>query len=196
MAFAPGVCPGSHSWSCGYCCCLAACRCRLHAMQVLCKDGATSVTQADLKSMMAGILLSHPGLEFLQDTPEFQDRHVPDCQSRVSLKVVYLLACLQSFISLILSLLSILCYRYAETVIYRIFYALDRCGAGRLSLRDLKRYRAPPANPVRSAGLRGDRPRINALCAAGVGCCAHCRCWMRRKTSIRYWNSSHMSTFM
>jgi EF-hand domain len=43
-------------------------------MQVLCKDGATSVTQADLKSMMAGILLSHPGLEFLQDTPEFQDR--------------------------------------------------------------------------------------------------------------------------
>lgn len=71
-------------------------------MEVLCKDGATSVTQADLKSMMAGILLSHPGLEFLQDTPEFQDR-------------------------------------YAETVIYRIFYSLDRCGAGRLSLRDLKR---------------------------------------------------------
>jgi serine/threonine-protein phosphatase 2A regulatory subunit B'' len=30
--------------------------------------------------------------------------------------------------------------RYAETVIYRIFYALDRCGAGRLSLRDLKRF--------------------------------------------------------
>lgn len=45
-------------------------------VQVLCRDGATSVTQADLKSMMAGILLSHPGLEFLQDTPEFQDRHV------------------------------------------------------------------------------------------------------------------------
>ncbi len=30
--------------------------------------------------------------------------------------------------------------RYAETVIYRIFYALDRCGVGRLSLRDLKRW--------------------------------------------------------
>ena len=119
-----------------------------------------------------------------------------DCQSRVSVKVVYPLACLQSFVSLILSLLSVLCYRYAETVIYRIFYALDRCGAGRLSLRDLKRYRAPPANAVRSAGLRGDRPKINALRAAGVGSCAHCRCWMRRKTSTRYWNSSHMSTFM
>mmetsp|Transcript_5146 Transcript_5146/g.14795 ORF Transcript_5146/g.14795 Transcript_5146/m.14795 type:complete len:540 (-) Transcript_5146:595-2214(-) len=71
-------------------------------MEVLAQKGASAVTQADLKSMMAGILLSHPGLEFLQDTPEFQDR-------------------------------------YAETVIYRIFYALDRCGAGRLSLRDLKR---------------------------------------------------------
>lgn len=43
-------------------------------MDILCKDGSSSVTQADLKSMMAGILLSHPGLEFLQDTPEFQDR--------------------------------------------------------------------------------------------------------------------------
>lgn len=71
-------------------------------LEVLAQEGATAVTQADLKSMMAGILLSHPGLEFLQDTPEFQDR-------------------------------------YAETVIYRIFYALDRCGAGRLSLRDLRR---------------------------------------------------------
>lgn len=53
-------------WSCVHC--------EPRLMQVLCKDGATSVTQADLKSMMAGILLSHPGLEFLQDTPEFQDR--------------------------------------------------------------------------------------------------------------------------
>lgn len=29
--------------------------------------------------------------------------------------------------------------RYAETVIYRIFYALDRCGTAMLSLRELKR---------------------------------------------------------
>ena len=60
------------------------------------------VVQSDLKSMLAGILLSHPGLEFLQDTPEFQDR-------------------------------------YAETVILRIFYCLDRSGLGRITLRDLKR---------------------------------------------------------
>jgi serine/threonine-protein phosphatase 2A regulatory subunit B'' len=38
------------------------------------RDGAPSVTQDDLKAMMAGVLLSHPGLEFLQETPEFQDR--------------------------------------------------------------------------------------------------------------------------
>ncbi len=41
---------------------------------ILRKEGCSAVTQADLKSMMAGILLSHPGLEFLQETPEFQDR--------------------------------------------------------------------------------------------------------------------------
>jgi len=41
---------------------------------ILRKEGCGYVTQADLKSMMAGILLSHPGLEFLQETPEFQDR--------------------------------------------------------------------------------------------------------------------------
>lgn len=65
-------------------------------------DGRNHVMQSDLKSMLAGILLSHPGLEFLQDTPEFQDR-------------------------------------YAETVILRIFYCLDRSGLGRITLRDLKR---------------------------------------------------------
>jgi serine/threonine-protein phosphatase 2A regulatory subunit B'' len=44
---------------------------------ILRKEGCNYVTQADLKSMMAGILLSHPGLEFLQETPEFQDRCCP-----------------------------------------------------------------------------------------------------------------------
>ena len=32
----------------------------------------------------------------------------------------------------------VLC-RYAETVIYRIFYSLDKTGTGKLSLRDLRR---------------------------------------------------------
>ena len=30
--------------------------------------------------------------------------------------------------------------RYADTVIYRIMYKMDRLGSGRLHLRDLKRY--------------------------------------------------------
>ncbi len=41
---------------------------------ILRKEGCRWVAPDDLKSMMAGILLSHPGLEFLQETPEFQDR--------------------------------------------------------------------------------------------------------------------------
>jgi len=40
------------------------------------KEDANCVTQADLKQMLNGILLSHPGLEFLQETPEFQERYV------------------------------------------------------------------------------------------------------------------------
>lgn len=42
---------------------------------ILRKEGRCYVAPDDLKSMMAGILLSHPGLEFLQETPEFQDRY-------------------------------------------------------------------------------------------------------------------------
>ena len=33
------------------------------------------VTADGLKALLAGVLLSHPGLEFLQDAPEFQDRY-------------------------------------------------------------------------------------------------------------------------
>lgn len=95
------------------------------------------VVQSDLKSMLAGILLSHPGLEFLQDTPEFQDR-------------------------------------YAETVILRIFYCLDKSGLGRITLRDLKRCRLPshgfrslPAIPL----LRHAHPAIYVVltCHVAVG---------------------------
>ncbi|CAI5955152.1 unnamed protein product [Closterium sp. NIES-64] len=51
---------------------------------------------------MRELLNRHPGLEFLHDTPEFQER-------------------------------------YAETVIYRIFYHISRSGNGRISLRELKK---------------------------------------------------------
>lgn len=60
------------------------------------------LTQEDFKPVLRDLLASHPGLEFLQSTPEFQER-------------------------------------YAETVIYRIFYHVNRSGNGRLTLRELKR---------------------------------------------------------
>ncbi|KAI3799558.1 hypothetical protein L1987_34857 [Smallanthus sonchifolius] len=56
----------------------------------------------DFKPILRELLATHPGLEFLQSTPEFQER-------------------------------------YAETVIYRIFYYVNRAGNGRLTLRELKR---------------------------------------------------------
>ncbi|ONK80515.1 uncharacterized protein A4U43_C01F18650 [Asparagus officinalis] len=60
------------------------------------------LTQEDFKPVLRELLASHPGLEFLQNTPEFQER-------------------------------------YAETVIYRIFYYVNRSGNGHLTLRELKR---------------------------------------------------------
>ncbi|XP_042489259.1 serine/threonine protein phosphatase 2A regulatory subunit B''beta-like [Macadamia integrifolia] len=58
--------------------------------------------QDDFKPVLGELLATHPGLEFLQSTPEFQER-------------------------------------YAETVIYRIFYYVNRSGNGHLTLRELKR---------------------------------------------------------
>ncbi|KAL5566864.1 hypothetical protein UlMin_030028 [Ulmus minor] len=60
------------------------------------------LTQDDFKPVLRELLATHPGLEFLQSTPEFQER-------------------------------------YAETVIYRIFYYINRSGNGQLTLRELKR---------------------------------------------------------
>ncbi|GAV82993.1 EF_hand_3 domain-containing protein/EF_hand_5 domain-containing protein [Cephalotus follicularis] len=60
------------------------------------------LTQEDFKPVLQDLLATHPGLEFLQSTPEFQER-------------------------------------YAETVIYRIFYYINRSGNGHLTLRELKR---------------------------------------------------------
>ncbi|XP_047325492.1 serine/threonine protein phosphatase 2A regulatory subunit B''beta-like isoform X2 [Impatiens glandulifera] len=58
--------------------------------------------QDDFKPVLRELLSTHPGLEFLQSTPEFQER-------------------------------------YAETVVYRIFFYVNRSGNGRLTLRELKR---------------------------------------------------------
>eukprot|EP00271_Cylindrocystis_brebissonii_P008751 TRINITY_DN2323_c0_g2_i1.p1 TRINITY_DN2323_c0_g2~~TRINITY_DN2323_c0_g2_i1.p1 ORF type:complete len:564 (-),score=121.44 TRINITY_DN2323_c0_g2_i1:1380-3071(-) len=60
------------------------------------------LTQEDWDPLMRELLATHPGLEFLHDTPEFQER-------------------------------------YAETVIYRIFYSVNRSGSGRMLLRELRR---------------------------------------------------------
>uniref|UniRef100_A0A6M2E932 EF-hand domain-containing protein n=1 Tax=Populus davidiana TaxID=266767 RepID=A0A6M2E932_9ROSI len=60
------------------------------------------LTQENFKPVLRELLATHPGLEFLQSTPEFQER-------------------------------------YAETVIYRIFYYISRSGNGHLTLRELKR---------------------------------------------------------
>ncbi|CAH8320392.1 unnamed protein product [Eruca vesicaria subsp. sativa] len=58
--------------------------------------------QADFKPLLDELLATHPGLEFLRTTCEFQER-------------------------------------YAETVIYRIFYYINRSGTGCLTPRELKR---------------------------------------------------------
>ncbi|XVF21552.1 hypothetical protein REPUB_Repub12eG0099600 [Reevesia pubescens] len=70
--------------------------------EILKRPGCKHLTQVDFKPVLRELLATHSGLEFLRNTPEFQDR-------------------------------------YAETVIYRIFYNINRSGNGRLTLRELKR---------------------------------------------------------
>ncbi|KAE9463815.1 hypothetical protein C3L33_04258, partial [Rhododendron williamsianum] len=60
------------------------------------------LTKADFKPFLRELLATHPGLEFLQSTPSFQER-------------------------------------YAETVVCRIFFYVNRSGNGQLTLRELKR---------------------------------------------------------
>ncbi|CAN1270361.1 Serine/threonine protein phosphatase 2A regulatory subunit B''alpha [Linum perenne] len=69
--------------------------------EVLKKPGHRFLTKTDFKPVLEELLATHPGLEFLQNTPEFQEK-------------------------------------YAETVIYRIFYYINKSGNGRLTLRELK----------------------------------------------------------
>ncbi|KAK9175185.1 hypothetical protein WN944_027191 [Citrus x changshan-huyou] len=69
--------------------------------RLTCLSSSVSMVE-DFKPVLRELLATHPGLEFLQSTPEFQER-------------------------------------YAETVIYRIFYYINRSGNGHLSLRELKR---------------------------------------------------------
>ncbi|KAI8574383.1 hypothetical protein RHMOL_Rhmol01G0349100 [Rhododendron molle] len=59
------------------------------------------LTKADFKPILRELLATHPGLEFLQSTPDFQER-------------------------------------YAETVVCRIFFYVNRSGNGQLTLRELK----------------------------------------------------------
>ncbi|XP_039030979.1 serine/threonine protein phosphatase 2A regulatory subunit B''alpha-like isoform X2 [Hibiscus syriacus] len=70
--------------------------------EILKRPGCRHLTQIDFKPVVQELLATHPGLKFLRNTPEFQDR-------------------------------------YAETVIYRIFYTMNRSGNGSLTLRELKR---------------------------------------------------------
>jgi len=72
------------------------------AFEVLRKDANQYIVYDDFKLVLQSLLDTHPGLEFLKDSPEFQDR-------------------------------------YAETVIYRIFYSVNRSGSGRIKLQELKR---------------------------------------------------------
>ncbi|VVB07161.1 unnamed protein product [Arabis nemorensis] len=69
---------------------------------ILRQPGCKYLRQADFKPVLDELLATHPGLEFLRNTPEFQER-------------------------------------YAETVIYRIFYYINRSGTGCITLRELKR---------------------------------------------------------
>ena len=70
--------------------------------KIIAKPGKNEITPDDFKPLFKYLLDSHPGLEFLQATPEFQDR-------------------------------------YADTVVMRIFFAVDNNDDSKITFRDFKR---------------------------------------------------------
>lgn len=70
--------------------------------EILRQEGQEYLTYASFAPLMEAILEHHPGLEFLQETAEFQKK-------------------------------------YSETVVYRIFYSLNKSGSGRMTFREFKR---------------------------------------------------------
>lgn len=69
--------------------------------KIIAKPDKGVLTNDDFKPLFGYLLESHPGLEFLQATPEFQER-------------------------------------YADTVVMRIFFALDSNDDGKVTWRDFK----------------------------------------------------------
>jgi serine/threonine-protein phosphatase 2A regulatory subunit B'' len=53
------------------------------AFDILRQPNAQAVVPEDLRPLLAGILLSHPGLEFLQEAPEFQERYAETVIHRI-----------------------------------------------------------------------------------------------------------------
>ncbi|CAA7050294.1 unnamed protein product [Microthlaspi erraticum] len=86
---------------------------------ILRQQGCKYLRQTDFKPVLDELLATHPGLEFLRSTSEFQER-------------------------------------YAETVIYRIFYYINRSGTGCLTLRELKR-----GNLIATMQQLGEKGDIN-----------------------------------
>ena len=100
------------------------------------------LTYADLRPMMSALLKLHPGLEFLADTPEFQERYAEvggDRRRREGVgeeHVFYFYSYLiqqTTFPNPLLTLSSI------QTVCYRILYHCNRAGDGRLSEAEISR---------------------------------------------------------
>lgn len=55
--------------------------------KIFAKPGSEGITTDDLKPMMKILLETHPGLEFLQATPEFQDRYADTVVMRIFYKI-------------------------------------------------------------------------------------------------------------
>ncbi|KAG6785777.1 hypothetical protein POTOM_007361 [Populus tomentosa] len=86
------------------------------------------LTQSDFKPILRELLATHSGLEFLQNTPEFQERYGGNDHFRVH----HICGIRRPYPNPV-------DYIKAETVIYRIFYYINRSGNGCLTLRELKR---------------------------------------------------------
>ncbi|CAI9768361.1 unnamed protein product [Fraxinus pennsylvanica] len=101
------------------------------------------LTQDDFKPVLRELLATHPGLQFLQSTPQFQDKYVgkQDYNHRFLAGFSVSSPMAMVMVAFILSsVIVVSCNKSrAETVTYRIFYDVNRSNNNRITLRELKR---------------------------------------------------------
>jgi hypothetical protein len=158
------------------------------------------VMQEDFRPILRELLATHRGLEFLHDTPEFQERYGTD-KAVVFWQIVCGIWIDELCVGLLMTWRSswttypqkahrlspdvLVGLGLAETVIYRIFFYVNKAGNGQLQLREIKR-----SNLIAALQQVDEEEDINKVLRWVILPCSlsgHLSRWMHvRVTNLRF----------